>query len=931
MGPMPASPRLLLPDAPSLVARHGRAVLLDTEGEIVTLPAAALSGRLAGLPAPYVVHAPATARRIGTPLPQGCLDLLELWAFCLPARGVPPSPRGLAAALGLPEPAEAEDEALLLPRIAARLLQHLADQREEAANRTAAAIAARMGEAGWPWAEAVLAALGAQEVRAERAALEAWRQLPEWEEEAPKPVPPAHPVAPAEARRRLAELLGPGAEPRPSQGDYASAAALAFGPRAGPGEPRLVLAEAGTGTGKTLGYLAPASLWAERNRAPVWIATYTRNLQRQIAREAARLPPAAGRRRVVLRKGRENYLCLLNYEEALAAAAPAQIVPLGLIARWIGATADGDMHGGDFPGWLAELFPAGEIARLPDRRGECLHGACRHWRRCFVEWSIRRAAEADLVVANHALVMVQAALGRAGEDGPALRYVFDEGHHLFDAADSAFAAALTGEEMAQLRRFLLGAEGGRGRARGLEQRLEEILSGRPALLPLLQAALAAARALPAPGWRERVAEAPLLRTAENPAEAFLRAVRTQVLARAPEQEAYALECDVHPVTEAVAAAGEALASALAALESPLRALRERLAALPEEEADSLEPAFRLRIEAVLGSLERRALLPLLAWREMLARLAAPPPEPGVRPAFVEWFELTRREGREADVGMHRRHLDPTEPFARFVLAPAHGVLVTSATLRDPAEPDAETAWQEAEARTGAQHLPVPAIRAAVPSPFDYAAQTRAFVVTDVPPEDPAQVAAAYRELFLAAGGGALGLFTAISRLREAHARLAGPLAEAGIPLYAQHVDAMDNATLVELFRAEERSCLLGTDAMRDGVDVPGRSLRLLVFDRVPWPRPTILHRERRLYLSGGRPKDYDDRVIRHRLRQAFGRLIRSATDRGVFVLLDRRCRGRLLAGLPDGVPVRWVGLAEAVAEVRAFLAEAGTTPAAGSA
>ena len=65
---------------------------------------------------------------------------------------------------------------------------------------------------------------------------------------------------------------------------------------------------------------------------------------------------------------------------------------------------------------------------------------------------------------------------------------------------------------------------------------------------------------------------------------------------------------------------------------------------------------------------------------------------------------------------------------------------------------------------------------------------------------------------------------------------------------------MDNATLVDVFRAEEDACLLGTDAMRDGVDVPGRSLRLLVFDRVPWPRPSILHRERRIHLSGGAPR-----------------------------------------------------------------------------
>ena len=82
-----------------------------------------------------------------------------------------------------------------------------------------------------------------------------------------------------------------------------------------------------------------------------------------------------------------------------------------------------------------------------------------------------------------------------------------------------------------------------------------------------------------------------------------------------------------------------------------------------------------------------------------------------------------------------------------------------------------------------------------------------------------------------------------------HARIAPELEAAGIPLYAQHVDAMGNATLVDIFRTEEASCLLGTDAMRDGVDVPGRALRLVVFERVPWPRPDILHRERRVHLS----------------------------------------------------------------------------------
>jgi ATP-dependent DNA helicase DinG len=192
------------------------------------------------------------------------------------------------------------------------------------------------------------------------------------------------------------------------------------------------------------------------------------------------------------------------------------------------------------------------------------------------------------------------------------------------------------------------------------------------------------------------------------------------------------------------------------------------------------------------------------------------------------------------------------------------------------------------------------------------------VVNDVT-TDIAAVAGAYRALFLAAGGGALGLFTAISRLRAVHGRIAADLEDAGIPLFAQHVDAMDNTTLVDVFRTEEESCLLGTDAMRDGVDVPGRALRLVVFERVPWPRPDILHRERRIHLSGGDTAGYDDRIARLRLRQAFGRLIRTATDRGVFVLLDRRTPTRLLSSMPAGVAVQRLGLADAVRQTRDFL------------
>jgi ATP-dependent DNA helicase DinG len=143
------------------------------------------------------------------------------------------------------------------------------------------------------------------------------------------------------------------------------------------------------------------------------------------------------------------------------------------------------------------------------------------------------------------------------------------------------------------------------------------------------------------------------------------------------------------------------------------------------------------------------------------------------------------------------------------------------------------------------------------------------------------------------------------------------LEERGLHLYAQHVDAMDNGTLVDIFKDDVNACLLGTDAVRDGVDVPGDSLRLIVFDRVPWPRPTILHRARREAFG---KKQYDDRLTRLKLKQAFGRLIRRSGDRGVFVMLDSMLPSRLYGAFPPGVPVEKMGLSEAAAEIKKFLA-----------
>jgi ATP-dependent DNA helicase DinG len=739
-------------------------------------------------------------------------------------------------------------------------------------------------------------------------------------------------VHPEAAAQRLAQLLTRSGldEARPSQAEYAEEAAYAFAPRDREGEPRMMLAEAGTGVGKTLAYLAPASLWAQANGPAVWVSTYTRALQRQIARESRSIfpDPAVHAVKAVIRKGRENYLCLLNLQETVQAAqlGNGDLIGLGLASRWARVTVDGDMTGGDFPAHLPSLFAVSpgqqaSAGNLVDRRGECVHAACPHYRVCFVEKAIRASRRADLVIANHALVLTHAAFDGAraargasadNESAGFKRLVFDEGHHLFEAADSAFSAALSGAESAEMRRWIRGPEGRGRRGRGLEQRLGDMLGDREMAREAMQQVLHAAAALPGEGWSGRIAPATGEVNPIGPIEGFLASVIEQLRARTSSSGSadIGMECAARPALSRVRETAGQAAAALAAIEAPLLALARHLEDLLDDETETLGPSERARIEGALRGLDRRARMTLPAWRGMLRAIDD---ETADDPDFVDWFEATFLYGRVVDAAARRHWVDPTEPLHAAVLAPAHGVLVTSATLADSALDDP---FALAEMRTGAARLPERPKTLRVASPFDYANQARAFVVTDVGRDDPRQVAAAMRELFLAAGGGAVGLFTAIRRLRAVHELIAPPLAAKGLALYGQHVDPLEAGALVDIFRAEEDACLLGTDAIRDGVDVPGRSLRLLVFDRVPWPRPDLLHKARRQRFGG---KTYDDAIARARLAQAFGRLIRRADDKGVFVMLDASSPTRLFSGLPEGVELQRMGLVEAIEATGEFL------------
>nr|MBP9230822.1 ATP-dependent DNA helicase [Phenylobacterium sp.] len=476
-----------------------------------------------------VAHAGMTAKRLGVHAParsQGLFDALELFAFVRPARFCAPSAAGLALALGLPEPKGAAEQAKALREACHVLLVELA-LTPEPSREEALAIAETLARAGWAWGTAVIGALRSAPVgNAFRGSgMDVWTRVAEWEEQAPPGEAGSRPIAPEAAAQRLTDLLRQAGldEARPTQAQFAAEAAFAFSPREKEGEPRMMLAEAGTGVGKTLGYLAPASLWAEANGPAVWISTYTRALQRQIERESHAIypDPKVRAKKAVVRKGRENYLCLLNFQDQANTAqlGGADLIGLALTARWVRATRDGDMTGGDFPAWLPTLFaipPVGQAsaANLVDRRGECIHAGCAHYRTCFVEKAVRGSRRADIVIANHALVLTQAAFDGAraargskadGETTQLKRIVFDEGHHLFDAADAAFAAALSGAESAELRRWIRGPEGRGRRGRGLEARLMEVLGDRDDAKRALVDATRAAAALPGEGWSGRVA------------------------------------------------------------------------------------------------------------------------------------------------------------------------------------------------------------------------------------------------------------------------------------------------------------------------------------------------------------------------------------------------------------------------------------------
>lgn len=914
-----APQKITLPDIPALCVNASEASILTTDGEILCLSHTEAIHHIKNENI-LVCHAPYTKTRLGFE-EFYTFDLLELFAFIHPTQFCVPTPTGLATALHCPAPTEFSDSPMTLIECAQALLKNIQNDRyKETAN--ALDIAGIMGlqGKGWNWTPYIHYALGHdynEEAIPSKTAFNIWKHLPEWSDDPAEQQNQHHSVSKEEAQEKLEELLRTSdhnAEIRPQQQDYADATRTMFKPMQEDEAPHIILAEAGTGIGKTLGYLAPASVWAEKNDSSVWISTYTKNLQRQIDSELDRLypNPIIKDAYVSIRKGRENYMCLLNFQDMAAGAGlsynPRHIIAAGIMARWIAATKDGDLSGADFPGWLSGLLGFANSYGLADKRGECIYSACDHYNRCFIERSSRKAKRSRIVIANHALVMIQSATAASNDTMPT-RYIFDEGHHLFDAADSAFSAHLTARETAELRRWILGFEGNKkGRARGLKRRIEDLIETDETAQKHLSDILHHAKSLCAQNWSRRFKD----KEPQGPCEEFLMQIHRIVYARASGVDTpYSIETHTMPLDDEILSAAKTLKNALIKLQTPITELAKTLYERLVNDKGEMSGDIRKRIDAIVSSLEKRGAMSLNAWIAMLETLETNEDQPG----FIDWFEVERIDGKGIDVGFYRHHIDPMKPFAASIKPHLHGMSITSATLQDRTD-DSELNWQTAHERTGAHYLSDEIRQSAYTSPFSYAEKTKIFILDDINKNDPRQLANAYQALFEASNGGALGLFTAIQRLKQVYEHMHIPLEKKGIPLYGQHIENIDTGTLIDMFREDENACLLGTDAVRDGVDVPGNSLRLLVFDRVPWPRPNILHKARRETFG---KKRYDEMLTRLKLKQAYGRLIRRNTDKGVFVMCDAMFPSRLHSAFPEDVEIIKTDLKTTIEEIQQFL------------
>ncbi|HYK82229.1 MAG TPA: helicase C-terminal domain-containing protein [Gemmatimonadales bacterium] len=672
-------------------------------------------------------------------------------------------------------------------------------------------------------------------------------------------------------------------EDRPSQRDMAAYVADLYN------DGGVGLLEAGTGVGKSFAYLVPALVWARENGERTVVSTNTINLQEQLVGKdlpilARALGTGTHSPTFALLKGWRNYICLARLDQARDGGGSlfedARHGELEGLVAWAAKTSDGSLA--DLPDEpSAELWDA--VAAESDL---CTRLKCPHFERCFLFQARRRAAEADIVVVNHHLLASDLAVRMASDNWqeaavlpPYRRLVLDEAHHVEDVAAMHLGAQVS----------LLGVQ-------RLLARLEK--NGR-GLLPTLRTVLFGRDDLLSAGSRDLVQQSLVdaLAAARRAADELFTALARRLDAEPGPTPVLRLRDG----SAADAAWTDALAVPLDNLLLAFSQLRDGVETIADRLALDDPSDRRAQLLAELRGVGRR-----LEGAASGLTAALRPARGG--PAAVRWLE--RRGRKTLNVSLAAVPLDLAPVLKENLFDRVETVVLTSATLAAGGE------FTYLEARLG---LDLPPSRVKVreihASPFDFPSQCVFGIPTDLPePRDDASghdaaVARALVELAHASDGGMFVLFTSHSALRRTADAVRDPIGTRW-PLFVQGEGQRDQ--LLRRFREAGSGILLGTDSFWEGVDVPGRALRLLILAKLPFKVPSEPLTAARLERLEARGLDgfvhYLVPNAALKLKQGFGRLIRSRRDVGAVVLLDRRVITKrygplILEGLPRATRV----------------------------
>lgn len=707
----------------------------------------------------------------------------------------------------------------------------------------------------------------------------------------------------------VADDLGPtgmisavhgGYEDRPSQREMAAAIARLYN------EGGVGLLEAGTGVGKSLGYLVPALRWAAANGERTVVSTNTINLQEQlVGKDLPFLARAFTDQpvRFALLKGWRNYLCLARHEQARLAGSAlfddAAAPDFAMIDAWVAKTRDGSLS--DLPGPpKAEVWD--EVSAEPDL---CTRMKCPHYERCFLFRARREAAQADVIVVNHHLLLSDVAVRRVSqnwEEAAVLpsyqRLVVDEGHHLEDAAAGHLGQTVTRRGLQRLFNRL------DRKGRGLLMTLVEKLNASKDLLSAASLDLVNMRLAPAVhAAREKS------NTLFDLLDTFLQE-SGQPVVRLTEDFAS------HRVWEAgLRRSLEDTLGEIEMLQAGLKTVKERI-----EGSTALDEA----LAPVMN--EMRAVIKRLQGAGDALTTALTPPR---GEATVRWVEV---KGKERAVSLSVVPLELAPILREDLFKRLRTTVVTSATLAT------DRGFDFLRDRLGVNGPEIRAQTGMFPSPFRYRDQALLCVPTDIPAPNvdagghATAVTRAVVDLASASQGGIFVLFTSHRDVRQMTSELRARGFERRFPLLVHGEDSRE--ALLARFRDSGSAVLLGTASFWEGVDVPGRALRGLLISKLPFRVPTepvTAAQCEAIEARGG--NSFAEYMLPHaslRLKQGFGRLVRTATDRGVVVIADPRLvtkgYGRdLLNALPPArrVVAPWH---MAVEEVRGFYLPAPQIP-----